>query len=247
MLIAEIILYVLVIFLYFFLRYIKKHYINEKRVLRYKETDRETFKKILKKPMWVKKANYGFMIFCFIFLFILLSSGLTYIWSQLKSLLVLNDKGSVFFNSDWGISFLPFIFISLPLSNLIIECLPFKTARYMYEFHYNVPTLEHSRDVKFTLILFIIIFIIGFPFIILNTDCYSRLSQDKLYVNRYWGISEVEYSIPEDIDHAEYQLSYDKYGRTYYFYVYFNDGSNVELPNSVELNNILLDKGVTIY
>jgi hypothetical protein len=45
-------------------------------------------------------------------------------------------------------------------------------------------------------------------------------------------LSETRYSIPEDIDHGEFEVSKDvRLDFTFYYYVYFNDNSRIEVLN----------------
>lgn len=255
---VEIGLYIFIILLIVYFLFIKKpkfvkHSRKYKDLIERKEQAQEQFRKIKQKPLRVRKAHYGLMVFLFIFLFVLLSILLTYLWNTLKLRFVLTDADSVYFNSTWGISFLVFAFISLPLANLIIESHPFKTARYMQSHHYNVPTFSHRTDIKLTLIMLLIVFTIGFPFVILSTDCYSRINNNQFCTNDFFGFEENEYSILNDIDSAELKISYD--GDYHFYYnIYFNDNASVDvfddnlwgIENVVYINSILEKNNIPI-
>ncbi len=254
----EIGLYFFIILLIVYFLFIKKpHYEKHSRIYKdlkeRKEQSRQQFRIIKQKPMWQKKAHYGFLVFLFIFIFLFLSILLTYLWNILKTRFVLSDTESVYFNFTWGISFLVFAMISLPLTNLILESFPFKTARYMQSHHYGVPTFSHGMDMKLTLLMFLIIFVIGFPFVIFSTDCYSRVTKNQFSINGFFGFEETNFRIPQDIDHIEIDLSLDR-NCNFYYYVLMKDRTKIEVldenlwdsKNVVYLNNIMEENNIPI-
>lgn len=258
---VEIALYIFIILLTLSFLFIKKpNYLKRSRkyneMQERKQQTLEERRKIKQKPLWLRKAHYGFLVFLFMFTFVALTILLTYIWNTLKLRFVLTDADSVYFNSTWAVSSLVFVFISIPLTNLILESLPFKTARYMQSHHYGVPTFSHRMDIQLTLFLLLFIFTIGFQFVIFSTDCYSRFNSDQFCTNRFFGFEEKVYHIPEDIDYAEFEISQDNDGDYHFgYYIYFNDRNNVdvldqnswEFKNAALLDNILEKNNIPIH
>lgn len=256
MVFVEVIIYVLVLGFFFSFKHIKK-LIGYERTIKLKDSRRYNIidAKLKQKPLWLVKAHYGFLIFIFTFSFIGLTILLTFLWTVFQKAFVFTDPDAVYFDSSWGITAIPALFMVLPITNLILESLPFKTARYAASRHYKAPTLSHRNDIKLTLWIFIFFFTIGFPFIILNTDCYSYVKHDSFYINRFFSLSEEQYNLSYDVDHAEVTYSRDSDGDyLFYYYIYFKDNKKIEILNNtlwesekvVLVNNILKNNKINI-
>lgn len=252
MAIAEIILYVFILALFFIVKVIKKPYRCYKRTIRHRY---DTFdKKAASKPSWSIKAHYFLLIFLFIFSFIALSSLLTFIWSLFQKTFIFTDPKAIYIYMELSRDITKgiMVFIAIPLSNLILENLPFKTARFAARYFYNVPLIPHKLDIKLTLWMFIIIFAIGFPFVILNTDYYSYVKDDTICVNEFFSFSKNIYKLPGDIKYAE--AAYKDYGFNFYYTIYFNDGESLEILNEnrseiekvIQVDDILVKSNVTV-
>lgn len=229
MIIVEFILYILVLSLFFLSKHIKKFFGLDKKSVKLKNEypfNNRNNNVFASKPRWKLKVHYGFFIFLFIFVMISLPVLITYVWSVLQSEFVFTNVTAIYIGSEVGITFLPALFISIPISNLIFESLPFQNARYAMVHFYNRTTLPRKLDIFLTKCLFIIFFAISFPFIILNTDYYIAVNNDYIDVHRYFSFKELSYSISDDIEYTD--VTYTSKD-DFYYTVHTFDGNNIDL------------------
>lgn len=170
-------------------------------------------------------------------IFLFLTVSLTFLWLYLRDRFVFSDTNGVYIGSSWVITAVPLLFISIAISVLIAETISLHMKKQ--------KKLGRVIEMERTLRYFLLLFIITFPFIILNTRCYTYVNEDAVYINNFFSVSPIEYKIPDDVksvDATYWRGSTTRQSMTYYFYynVTFSDGREIDLfsGNNYEAGNV---------
>jgi hypothetical protein len=231
MVIAEIVLYFSVILGYIFYKLFAPAGARRKAAGTPRHAYDAVSRRIAGKSKSTLKAHYGFLVFLFITLFLALTISITWLLSTLQKVLIFTDPNTIYLGYSWAITALPVLPICLCLSNLILESLPFRSARLAADRYYT-GSLPHTLDMKLTRWLLLGFFILGFPFVILNTDYYCSVTADAFCSHPFFSLSEDRYAIPGDIESVE--VTYDtrsKNGYNFYYTLRFTNGEEAEVLN----------------